>query len=63
MTKTAKRTLVLTLALLLMLSLAALFTGFLKASAAEATEPQSELHEIDEIYLIRNIEAFKQWQN
>ena len=48
MTKTAKRTLILTLALLLMLSLAALFMGFLKASAAEATEPQSELHEIDE---------------
>lgn len=34
MTKTAKRTLILTLALLLMLSLAALFTGFLKASAS-----------------------------
>ncbi len=33
MTKTAKRTLILTLALLLMLSLAAVFTGFLKASA------------------------------
>ena len=34
MTKTAKRTLILTLALLLMLSLAAVFTGFAKASAA-----------------------------
>ena len=48
MTKTVKRSFILTLAMLLMLSLAALFTGFLKASAAEATEPQSELHEIDE---------------
>lgn len=38
MTKTTKRTLILTLALLLMLSLAALFMGFLKASAAPTTD-------------------------
>lgn len=47
MTKTAKRTLILTLALLLMLSLAALFTGFLKASAAEAPYTLKELNETE----------------